>query len=95
MDIRIQKSFKKNIQRDEKSNKYSEDDFKVLKNIIRKLKDNEDIEPKFRRHKLIGNLKEYEGIHIKHNWVLVFKISDNTIILVMIGTHTQVYRTRF
>jgi addiction module RelE/StbE family toxin len=37
-------------------------------------------------------MKDYEAIHIKPDWVLIFKIDDEYLNLVMIGKHTQVYK---
>lgn len=92
LKIKIEKSFKKDLQRDKKSGKYSESDFKLLKSIITSLQNKEKIEPKYKRHPLKGNLKNFESIHLKNDWLLIFKIDEKYLNLVMLGKHSQVYK---
>jgi len=92
LKIKIEKSFKKDIEKAKRSGKYSKKDFETLKQIIEKLQLLEPIEKKYKRHPLKGNMKGYEALHIKPDWVLVFKIDNKCLNLVMIGKHTQVYK---
>jgi len=92
LKIKIEKSFKKDIEKAKRSGKYSKEDFETLKQIIEKLQLLEQIEEKYKRHSLKGNMKGYEALHIKPDWVLVFKIDNEYLNLVMIGKHTQVYK---
>lgn len=92
VEIKLEKSFKKDIERDKKSGKYSIEDFEELKNIIKKLQNSEEIEQKYKRHPLKGNMLEFESIHIKNDWLLIFKIDENYLTLIMLGKHTQVYK---
>jgi len=90
--IKIEKSFKKDIDKSKKSGNYSKEDFELLKKIIEDLQNKKEIEPKYKRHSLKGDMKGYEVIHIKPDWLLVFKITDEYLYLVMLGKHTQVYK---
>lgn len=92
LQLLIEKSFKKDIERDKLSGKYSKKDFVVLKLIIDALQQQEEIDSIYKRHPLKGELLGYESIHIKYDWVLIFKIVENQLILVMLGSHTQVYK---
>lgn len=92
VEIKLEKSFRKDIERDKKSGKYSAEDFEELKNIIKKLQNSEEIEQKHKRHPLKGNMIELESIHIKNDWLLIFKIDENCLTLIMLGKHTQVYK---
>jgi mRNA interferase YafQ len=92
LEIRIEKSFKKDIQRDKKSGKYSETDLGLLKSIINSLQNQEKTEPQYKRHPLKGNLISFESIHIKNDWLLIFKIDEKYLNLVMLGKHSQVYK---
>ncbi len=92
VEIKLEKSFKKDIERDKKSGKYSIEDFEELKNIIKKLQNTQEIEQKYKRHPLKGNMFELESIHIKNDWLLIFKIDENCLTLIMLGKHTQVYK---
>ena len=92
LKIKIEKSFKKDIEKAKKSGNYSKKDFEVLKKIIEFLENEEEIEPQYKRHSLKGDMKEYEVIHIKSDWLLVFRIENEYLNLVMLGKHTQVYK---
>jgi len=92
LEIKIEKGFKKDIARDKKSGLYNENDFATLKKIISDLQNNRAIEDSYKRHPLKGHLKGYESIHIKNDWLLIFKVDDSFLNLVMLGKHTQVYK---
>ena len=92
LEIKIEKSFKKDIQRDKNSGQYSKKDFELLKSIILKLQKEDSIEVTFKRHLLKGNMKDLESIHIKGDWLSVFFIDKKFLNLVMLGKHTQVYK---
>ena len=92
LKIKIEKSFKKDIEKAKKSGNYSKKDFEVLKEIISKLENEEEIEVQYKRHTLKGDMKGYEVIHIKSDWLLVFKVDEEFLNLIMLGKHTQVYK---
>ncbi len=92
LKIKIEKSFKKDIDKTKKNGNYSKKDFEILKQIIENLQQQKDIDKKYKRHNLKGNMKGFEVIHIKSDWLLVFKIDDEYLSLVMLGKHTQVYK---
>lgn len=92
LEIKIEKSFKKDIARDKKSGHYSEDDFRLLKSVICSLQNQQDIDTKYKRHSLKGKMRDLESIHIKNDWLLIFKIDDLYLNLIMLGKHAQVYK---
>lgn len=92
LEIKLEKSFQKDIARDKKSGKYNKEDFEVLKEIIKKLQANEEIDKKYKRHPLTGNMAELESLHIKNDWLLIFSVDENFLNLIMLGRHTQVYK---
>lgn len=92
LEIRIEKSFKKDIARDKKSGHYSENDFIQLKKIITSLQNQQDIDPQYKRHLLKGKMRDLESIHIKNDWLLIFMIDTKYLNLIMLGKHTQVYK---
>ena len=92
LEIRIEKSFKKDIQRDQKCGKNTKNDFEILKIIISQLQNQEFIDMIYKRHFLKGDLLGFESIHIKNDWLLIFKIDENYLTLVMLGSHSQVYK---
>lgn len=92
LEINIEKSFKKDIQRDQKCGKYSKNDFEILKILINQLQYEEVIDLLYKRHPLKGDLFGYESIHIKNDWILIFKTDKSFLTLVMLGSHAQVYK---
>jgi len=92
LNIKIEKSFKKDVEKAKKSGKYSKEDFEILKQIIEQLSNAKEIDKRYKRHSLKGDMKGYEVVHIKPDWILVFKIDDENLNLIMLGKHTQVYR---
>ena len=92
LEIKIEKSFKKDIERDKKSGQYSSKDFKILKSMIASLQNQDNLHPKYKRHPLKGKLKDLESVHVKNDWLLIFKIDEQYLNIVMLGKHTQVYK---
>ena len=92
LEIKIEKAFKKDIARDKKSGLYNEDDFELLKTMINDLQNEKEIDEKFKRHPLKGDMKGFESIHLKGDWLLIFKIDEEFLNLLMLGKHTQVYK---
>jgi mRNA interferase YafQ len=60
--------------------------------IINKLQNKKEIDERFNRHPLKGTMKGFESIHIKGDWLLIFKVDEKFINLIMLGKHTQVYK---
>ncbi|MEA2029172.1 MAG: type II toxin-antitoxin system YafQ family toxin [Campylobacterota bacterium] len=92
LEIKIEKSFKKDIARDKKSGQYSLEDFELLKTIINELQNQKKIDEQFKRHPLKGSMKDFESLHLKGDWLLIFKVDTKFLTLVMLGKHTQVYK---
>ncbi len=102
LQIIIEKSFKKDIKRDKKSGNYSNKDFEILKSIITSLqnhlsrhsctKPEDELLPKYKRHTLKGKMEGFESVHIKNDWLLIFKTDIEYLKLIMLGKHTQAYK---
>jgi len=92
LEIRVEKAFKKDIARDKKSGQYSQEDFELLKTMIADLQNEVEIDEKFKRHPLKGTMKSFESIHLKGDWLLIFKVDEEFLSLLMLGKHTQVYK---
>ena len=92
LKIKIENSFKKDIERDKTSGKYIHEDFELLKSLIQQLEHRHPIETKHKRHPLKGSLKSLECLHVKGDWLLIFTLNEEFVTLVMLGKHTQVYK---
>jgi mRNA interferase YafQ len=80
-------SFKKDYK------KLNNKDKNLLKEIIIKISKNENLEDKYKDHKLMGNYLECRECHIKPDLLLIYRI-DNEILelaLVRTGSHSKLF----
>ncbi len=68
----------------------------LLDNVIKLLANGEKLPEENKDHNLAGNYKGYRECHIQPDWLLVYKISDNTLILSLsrTGSHSDLFRTK-
>jgi len=57
-----------------------------------KLTDDEELETKYKDHQLKGNLKEFRECHIKPDLLFMYRINDDVLELVDIGTHNELFK---
>jgi mRNA interferase YafQ len=82
------KQFEKDLKRVRRRGKV----VKKLKEVIRKLVDEEKLEAKFKDHKLSGNYISRRECHIESDWLLVYKIEDMRIIFERTGSHSDLFK---
>jgi len=65
----------------------------LLDNIIRQLSKGQPLPKKNRDHPLAGNLVGYRECHIQSDWLLVYRIKDNVLILTLArtGSHADLF----
>jgi len=86
--IKTTSAFKKDIKR-AKKRQY---DMKILKSIVITLEQGKELPQKYRDHELIGNWNGYRECHIKPDWLLIYRIVDNYLILERTGTHSDLFK---
>lgn len=64
-------------------------DMQLLDDVIRKLSRGEQLEPQNNDHILTGNWSGYHECHIQPNWLLIYKIDNNQLILTLTRTGTN------
>jgi mRNA interferase YafQ len=66
-------------------------DINLLDEIIRKLSRGEPLPEKNRDHALTGNWNGYRECHIQPDWLLVYRIQTDLLVLTLIrtGTHSD------
>lgn len=64
-----------------------------LDEIIRILANGEVLPEKYRDHELEGNYKKHRECHIRPDWILIYKIEQNTLVLELTrtGTHADLF----
>lgn len=89
--IDFTKNFKKQLKKIIKQNK----DINELLEIITKLANLEQLEPKYKNHKLIDDktYKDCMECHIKPDWLLIYKYEDNELVLLLFatGSHSELF----
>ena len=83
--------FKKSLKKVLKQGK----DIDKLLDIVDKLAEKKELEPRYRNHNLINNkhYKECSECHIEPDWLLVYKYNDNELILLLVntGSHSELF----
>ena len=61
--------------------------------VIKKLADGAKLEAKCRDHPLSGNYAKYHECHIQPDWLLIYEIEDDRLILFLsrTGTHSDLF----
>ena len=80
-------SFKKDLKRLKRQNKNLE----KLITVIGFLVNNEILDKKYRDHILIGNYKGFRECHIEPDWLLIYRIDENSITLTRTGSHNELF----
>ncbi|MBQ0109690.1 MAG: type II toxin-antitoxin system YafQ family toxin [Clostridiales bacterium] len=65
----------------------------LLTEIIKKLANGEVLEPKYKDHQLSGNFGFYRECHIQPDWLLIYQIDGEQLILLLsrTGTHSDLF----
>ncbi len=68
-------------------------EIELLDDIIGKLAEGRALSNKNKDHALTGNWSGYRECHIKSDWLLIYKIENNLLILTLVrtGTHSDLF----
>ena len=69
-------------------------DIKLLEDIVDKLQNGIPLEEKHRDHELKGKLKGFRECHIQPDWLLMYLIEDDVLVLTLVdtGTHSDMFK---
>ncbi len=89
LEVRWTTQFKKDYKNAIKRNLKIE----LLDEVIRQLQRGETLDQKYKDHPLSGNWQSFRECHILPNWLLIYKIKDNKLILTLsrTGTHSDLF----
>lgn len=64
-----------------------------LKTIIERLAAGETLEAKYHDHNLTGNYTMFRECHIRPDWLLIYRIDDDTVEMIAqrTGTHSDLF----
>ena len=81
------KQFKKDVKRMQKRGK----DLAKIKAVIDLLLAEEPLPPKNRDHQLGGNWAGRRDCHIEPDWILIYKPTEDELLLERTGTHSDLF----
>lgn len=69
-------------------------DIKLLEDIVDKLQKGIPLEEKHRDHELKGKFKGFRECHIQPDWLLMYLIEDDVLVLTLVdtGTHSDMFK---
>ncbi len=90
MSLKIVQStrFKRDIKKIKKQGK----SLSELKTFISILARKSPLPEKYKNHSLSGDYSNYKECHIKPDWLLIYKITDNELQLVRTGSHSELFK---
>ena len=88
--IQFTNQFKKDLKLAKKQGK----DLDKLFEVINILANGEKLDTKFKDHDLSGSYKGTRECHIEPDWLLIYEIDNNTLILMLyrLGTHSELFK---
>jgi mRNA interferase YafQ len=67
-------------------------DMSLLKAVIIMLQNGEELDASYRNHQLEGKWKDSFDCHIQPDWILVYRTTDDSVILQATGTHSDLFK---
>ena len=85
--------FTRRMKRDAKTMKKRGKDMKKLETVIDLLADEKPLPREYRDHALAGDLADFRECHIEPDWLLMYQIFDDVLILSLTatGTHADLF----
>ena len=67
---------------------------KLLEEVVDKLQNGVPLEAKHRDHELQGKFKGFRECHIQPDWLLMYLIEDDVLVLTLVdtGTHSDMFK---
>ncbi len=89
LEIIVSNRFKKDLKLSAKRG-YN---LKLLEDVVSTLANKEPLEPKFRDHELTGNFKGFRECHIQPDWLLIYRVENDELMLFLArtGTHADLF----
>lgn len=88
-EVKFTKQFKKDLKLAKKQSK----DIERLYAVIEKIANEEPLKQKYRDHDLSGNYKGCRECHIEPDWLLVYEVMDDVLVLMLyrVGSHSTLF----
>ena len=80
------------FKKDYKKIKKQQKNLSKLTIVIEKLLSQQKLEPKYKDHPLSGNFKNHRDCHIEPDWILIYRITKEELILERTGSHSDLFK---
>lgn len=89
-EVKFTNQFKKDLKQARKQNR----DLNRLFDIVNILADGGTLDAKYRDHDLSGNYKGTRECHIEPDWLLVYEIQNDVLVLMLyrLGKHSELFK---
>ena len=89
-DLQFTSQFKKDLKLAKKQNK----DLGKLFEVIDILANGETLDAKYKDHSLTGNYRETRECHIEPDWLLIYEIRGDVLVLMLyrLGSHSEFFK---
>ncbi len=64
----------------------------LLDMLIRKIASEEKLNQRYRDHALTGNWHSHRELHIENDWLLVYRLTNSSVVFVRTGTHSDLFK---
>lgn len=88
MNLSYTTQFKKDFKRVSKQGK----DLQKLEIIIETLLNKKPLDQKFKDHSLAGKWKNHRDCHIEPDWILIYQLTSDSLILERTGSHSDLFK---
>lgn len=87
LSIKEERSFRKDLKLLKKRGK----DIKKLQDIVKQLAQKKPLPIKNRNHRLTGNYRGFYECHIEPDWLLIYRLEKDSLVLVRTGSHSDLF----
>ena len=87
LNLKRHKQFRKDLAKVKLTDKQFEKFIKYISLLL----EQKPLPPEAKDHSLSGNWKDFREFHLGGDLIVIYKIEDNNLILVRIGTHNQLF----
>jgi len=87
-ELRRTNRFKKDYKREKKTHGDLDD---LLKPVLQLLLESKALPEKLKDHSLAGDWKDHRDCHIKPDLVLIYKVDEDAVTVVRIGSHSELF----
>ena len=88
LSVRTVARFRKSLKRISKSGSF---DSRKFEKVVTTLLHEEKLDRSYQDHSLTGSMSDYRECHIEFDLLLIYKIEDGNLVLVNIGSHSDLF----